>query len=58
MYKLRIYKNNGNLSHEEHFKTKKEMDKRYNNLFIYEKYSLNPTAWILKNGNWERILDY
>lgn len=58
MYKLKIYKPSGNLSHEEFFKNKEEMDKRYNILYIPENYSLNPTAWFLKNGSWERILGY
>ncbi len=37
MYKLRIYKlsgvDKGNLYHEEFFDTKKQMDKRYDELF-------------------------
>lgn len=52
MYKLRIYKNTGNLDHEEVFDTKEKMDKRYDELF-----SLNPTAWKY-NNNWERIIGY
>ena len=49
MYKLRIYNligaDKGNLNHEEKFNTKEQMDKRYNELFKRELYSLNPTAW-------------
>lgn len=49
MYKLRIYKKSGhdrgNLDHEEMFDTKEEMNKRYDELFDVESYSLNPTAW-------------
>ena len=49
MYKLRIYKlsgsDKGNLDHEEIFSTREEMVARYNELFKYENYSLNPTAW-------------
>ena len=56
MYKLRIYKKSGddrgNLDHEEMFDTKEEMNKRYDELFDVESYSLNPTAWELVNGKW------
>lgn len=48
MYKLRIYKlsglDKGNLDHEELFDAKEQMDKRYDELFQRELYSLNPTA--------------
>lgn len=58
MYKLRIYKlssaNKGNLDHEEFFDTKEQMDKRYDELFKRELYSLNPTAWKQINGKWKR----
>ena len=59
MYKLRIYKlsgaDKGNLDHEETFDTKKQMDRRYNELFDKELYSLNPTAWELVDGEWKRL---
>ena len=58
MFKLRIYKlfgvDKGNLDHEEFFNTKKQMDKRYNDLFKRELYSLNPTAWKQIDGKWKR----
>lgn len=57
MYKLRIYKHTGNLDHEEVFDTKEKMDKRYDELFRYDLFSLNPTAWKY-NNNWERIFGY
>ena len=48
MFKLRIYKlsgaDKGNLDHEEFFSTREEMETRYNELFVYENYSLNPTG--------------
>ena len=59
MYKLRIYKlsgaDKGNLDHEEIFSTREEMETRYNELFVYENYSLNPTAWENINGEWKRL---
>ena len=55
MYKLRIYRKNGSLDHEEIFDTKEEMVKRYNKLFKHENYSLNPTAWENVDGEWERL---
>ena len=58
MYKLRIYKHTGNLDHEEVFDNKEKMDKRYDELFRYNLFSLNPTAWKYNNNNWERILGY
>lgn len=52
MYKLRIYHTSGNakgmLKNEEFFNTIEELNKRYNELFKYELYSLNPTAWVYK----------
>lgn len=58
MYKLRIYKlfgvDKGNLDHEEFFNTKKQMDKRYDELFKRELYSLNPTTWKQIDGKWKR----
>lgn len=63
MYKLRIYKkygiDKGNLDHEEFFESKEEMDKRYNELFVYSDYILNPTAWKKKNKEyWKRLAGY
>lgn len=59
MYKLRIYKlggtEQGNLKCEEFFTTKEDMNKRYNELFRRELYSLNPTAWELIDNEWKRI---
>ena len=58
MYKLRIYKNTGDLDHEEVFNTKEQMDKRYDELFRYDLFSLNSTAWKCNNNMWERIFGY
>ena len=58
MYKLRIYKKNGTLDHEETFPQKEDMDKRYRELFVYKNYSLNPTAWELLGNKWYRIMGY
>ena len=59
MYKLRIYKlsgvDEGNLDHEEFFSKKEEMETRYDELFVYENYSLNPTAWEKIDGEWKRL---
>ena len=59
MYKLRIYKlsgaDKGNLDHEEFFSKRKGMEARYNELFVYENYSLNPTAWKNVDGKWKRL---
>ena len=59
MYKLRIYKlsgvDKGNLDHEEFFSTREEMETRHNELFVYENYSLNPTAWENVDGEWKRL---
>ena len=59
MYKLRIYKlsgaDKGNLDHEEFFSTKEAMEVRYNELFMYGNYSLNPTAWENVGGEWKRL---
>ena len=40
------------------FDTKEEMNKRYDELFDVESYSLNPTAWELVNGKWLRLMEY
>lgn len=62
MYKLRIYKlsgvGKGNLDHEEFFDTKEQMDKRYDELFKKDLYSLNPTVWKQIDGEWKRLEGY
>ena len=62
MYKLRIYKlsgsDKGNLDHEELSDTKEQMDKRYDELFNRNLYSLNPTAWKQVDGGWKRLEGY
>ena len=62
MYKLRIYKlsgaNKGSLDHEEFFDTKEQMDKRYEELFNRNLYSLNPTVWEQIDGEWKRLEEY
>ena len=58
MYKLRVYAKDGSLDNEEFFNTKELMDKRYNELFRYDLYSLNPTAWENVNNGWCRISGY
>ena len=59
MYKVRIYKlsgaDRGNLDHEEFFSKREGMEARYNELFVYENYSLNPTAWKNVDGKWKRL---
>lgn len=59
MYKLRIYKSSGsdkgNLDHEEFFSKREEMETRYDELFVYENYSLNPTALENVDGEWKRL---
>ena len=59
MYKLRIYKlsgaDKGNLDHEEFFSTREEMEARYNELFMYGNYALNPTAGENVGGEWKRL---
>ena len=58
-FKLRIYKlsgaDKGNIDHEEFFSTREEIEARYNELFMYENYSLNPTAWENVDGEWKRL---
>lgn len=62
MYKLRIYKlsglDKGNLDHVELFDTKEQMDKRYDELFKRELYSLNPTALEQIDDGWKRLEGY
>lgn len=62
-YKLRIYKkraiDRGALEREEFFETKEEAFRRYNELFNYNDFGLNPTVWKqTKNGGWKRIAGY
>lgn len=61
-YKLRVYhisgNNKGNLKEECFFQTKEQMDKKYNELFRYDLYSLNPTAWEWKEQEWCRMAGY
>ena len=62
MYKLRFYNktgaNKGNLHHEEFFQTLKELQSRYNAVFVYNDFSLNPTAWKQTENGWKRIAGY
>ena len=62
MYKLRFYHktgaNKGSLSHEEFFQTLEKLQSRYNAIFIYNDFALNPTAWKQAGNGWERIAGY
>lgn len=62
MYKLRFYNktgaSKGNLNHGEFFQTLKELQSRYNDVFVYNDFSLNPTAWKQSANGWERITGY
>ena len=59
MYKLKFYHkkgvNKGNLHHEEFFQTLKKLQSRYDDVFVYKDFSLNPTAWKQTLNGWERI---
>lgn len=61
-YKLRFYiasgPNKGNQDHEEFFDSIEELDKRYNELFDYKLFSLNPTAWEWNGNDYKRISGY
>lgn len=63
-YKLRIYYksgiNKGNLEKEEFFDTIGKAQKRYNELFNYNDFGLNPTLWELnkETSEYNRILGY
>ena len=61
-FKLRFYKvsgfDKGNLDHEEFFETYEEMDKRSNEVFAYNRFSYNPTAWDTVEGEWKRLEGY
>lgn len=58
MYKLKFYNSFGDFEHDEKFTTFEAMHKRYSDVFEYEKFSLNPTAWELIDGVWHRISGY
>ena len=62
MYKLRFYHktgvNKGNVKNEEFFKTLKELKNRYDSVFVYNDFALNPTAWKHTSNGWERITGY
>lgn len=64
MYKLIIYAlkgiNKGTQIGEEIFETQEELDKRYDEIFVYENYYyiLKPTAWKKENGSWVRMEGY
>lgn len=61
-YKLRVYvtsgQNKGNLDREEFFDSIEELDKRYKELFDYNLYSFNPTAWVWNGNDYRRISGY
>ena len=61
-FKLKIYhlsgSEKGNLDHEEVFQTREEMEKRYNALFQYNLYGLNPTAWQRMGKTWIRLAGF
>ena len=62
MYKLKFYHktgvNKGNLNHEEFFQTLEELQSRYRDVFVYNDFALNPTAWKHTSNGWERIAGY
>lgn len=54
-YKLRMYDSQGNFTHEELFKTKESLIKRYSELYSPELYKklLTPTGWEFSfNSEW------
>ena len=61
-YKIRFYKlkgsDKGNLDHEEFFDTKKEAINRYREAFKKELFSLNPTVWELRDGDYKRLMNH
>lgn len=61
-YKLRIYKTKGAfagyLEREEFFTSKNAMKRRYKQLFQRNLLGLNPTAWKIKENEWEKIKGY
>lgn len=58
-YKLRFYKlsgpDKGNLSHEEFFQDREQMETRYREVFQRERYTYNPTAWQYVDNEWTRL---
>ena len=62
MIKLKFYHktgvNKGNTDHEEFFQTLEELQSRYNDVFVYNDFSLNPTAWEQTVNGWKRIEGY
>ena len=58
-YKLRFYKlsgpDKGNLSHEEFFQDREQMETRYREVFQRELYAYNPTAWQYVYNEWTRL---
>ena len=58
-YKLRFYKlsgpDKGNLSHEEFFQDREQMETRYREVFQREPYAYNPTAWQYVYNEWTRL---
>ena len=54
MWRIRYYyksgKEKGNVSHEEDFLSKKDAEKRYREVFVYDDLSLNPTIWFSGDG--------
>ena len=63
MERVRVFELSGvdkrNLDDEELFDTKNQMDKRYDELFKKELYSLNPTAWKqIDENRWCRLEGY
>lgn len=58
-YKIRIYYTDGVkvgcLKAEEFFNSLDELKNRYKELFKYELFSLNPTAWKFVNDEYIRI---
>ena len=61
-FKMRFYKlegsDKGNLDHEEFFDTKEQAIDRYNQVFKKELFSLNPTVWEMRDGDWKRLMNH
>ena len=61
-YKMRFYKKfgmcKGDLDHEEFFSDVDEMYKRYDEVFVYNDFALNPTMWVkpMSSVDWVRIV--
>lgn len=62
MLKLRFYKKTGvckgNTDHEEFFQNLEELKSRYKEVFVYDDFSLNPTAWEETKNGWKRITGF